>query len=386
MDGEPEDLPFATELGLAAPHAGGFAVGALAAMEEGTRAVIALVGGDGASGRIVNLGSTHGGAAPPRVAGRADELFVVVPDSDASGGTLRLGVIRDPRETPEVTWGAVVSEGWDESQAFDVIVGEKRALIVWDQWTSSKDRSVVVASSFDPDDISSVSTPEQLSGEGQNAEAPRLVERPGGSWLGYLERTPEPTDAGAPSPTEALDEGTGTVVDLGRRALVVVPLDRHGKPTNPPRRVSPDDGHVLVFDLAPAADGALELVWRDDATSPGVERGVIHLARVRPDGSVKHDVIEEESIGSGAPSLLYDPAPAARRGPTWLTVGGVTDLTQLVALLPDGKPAGRLRSEAAIGRGDVLARSAERLLVGTPLGRSVELTVVSCDPAVVEAR
>jgi len=382
-DGEARDVPFATELGRAVGYPGGFAVGALAAAREGTKAVLALVGTDGASGRVVDLGLSHGAGAPPRIAARGRELYLVVSDSDASGGTLRIGVVRDPRGAAEVTWGAELAEGWDPSQAFDVVVGPERGVVVWDRWTDAKDGSMVVASSFDLADVSSAKKPERLSLEKQDAENPRLVARPGGSWLVYVERTPdesERTDAGVLSPTAALDEGLGTVVDLGRRSLLAVPLDREGKPVGAPRRVSPQDGHVIVFDLAPATDGGLELVWRDDATSPGVEGGELQLALLRPDGSIQRSVVQGESIDSGAPSLVFDTASTASRDVTWLAMEGVSDSTQLLVLGGDGRPRGKLREEAAIGRGDVLTRYEERLLIGTPRGRSVELTAVRCQP------
>jgi hypothetical protein len=380
--GDDVALPFAVEVGGSVPYAGGFAVAALRAERGGTGAVVALIGRSGAADRLVELGRTFGDAEPPRLAARGDTLIAAVPDHDAGSKTLRLAAIRDG-----VTWGAEISQGRDESQVFDVELGAKRGVLVWDEWDKQAGQGVVRLVSFEPGNLGAATRARTLTPEGDDAEAPVLAPRPGGFWLAWISRQPPERPkqkpkhkATKPDPAANEPPADDPVVDLGRRWLRLAPLDENGALSAEPRDVTGRQTHVLVFDLAPLPDGGALLAWRDDASSPGVEAGAIHLARIGPDGALGAFVIEDEKIGAGVPSLLVDSTAPAGAAPVWLALDSVTDATRLVALGKDGRMLDVLNDEPAIGHAEPLSISGGRLLFSRPRGLAIELGSARCRP------
>jgi hypothetical protein len=378
-------LPFAVEIGGAVPHAGGFAVSALRADKAGSVALVALVARNGTRDRIVELGRTFGNAEPPRLAARGEALIAAVPDSDAGGSTLKLAAIRGT----SVTWGAELTQGRDESQVFDLELGQKRGVLVWDEWDKQAGHGVVRQISFDSGDLRTATRPRTLSPEADDAEAPQLAPRPGGLWLAWISRhapdrpnqKPKPKQKGVKPPTAPSEpSGDDPVVDLGRRWLRLAPLDENGALSAQPRDVTGRQTHVLVFDLAPLPDGGALLAWRDDSTSPGAEAGAIHLARVGADGAIDTFLIEDEKIGAGTPSLLADPAAPDGAPSLWLALDSVTDATRFVALGKQGRPIDVLADEPAVGQADPLAIFGGRLLLSRPRGLAVELSTARCQP------
>ncbi|MBN2193738.1 MAG: hypothetical protein JW751_13055 [Polyangiaceae bacterium] len=373
-----QDLPFAVEIGRAAALEKGFAIGALGARGRGTAAFVALVGEDGASGRILDLGLTHGTFEPPVVATRGSDLYLVVPDSDAGGNLLRLGVARGGEGATQVTWGPGLSEGWDDSEAFDVAVGSERGIVVWDHPDEKEDHRTIRAVDFDPADLSQVSKARAID-LGSAAEQPRIVARPGGFWLAAatLHGSASSDQAGRrPDADEELD-----VSDRERRSVAVVPLDARGVPLGKPLPVLPVARQIVVFDLAVLADGSVLAALRmDTVQSQSAEGGPVHLARVKLDGSVTPSIIEGKEVGSGAPSLFADARPGGDRSTVWLALAGVGDEGELMALAGDGRARDALAPEPALGRGEVLARRGDHLLVVNPRGRSVEVSTLRCRP------
>lgn len=380
-EAEGVDLPFSLEIGRAATLERGFAVGALGARARGTAAFVAIVGEDGASGRTLDLGLTHGTFSPPELVARGTDLFLLVPDSDAAGNVLRLGVVRAATQATQITWGASLSEGWDDSEVFDLAVGEERGLVAWDRWDRARERSVVRLVDFDPADVSQVSQERAFE---PSAESPRLALRPGGFWLAVLLRRSGPKQSEASRRVE-VDEGLGTVVDFERRALAVVPLDARGVPLGKPIQVGTESSQVTVFDLAPLPDGSVLTALRSDATDPGVEGGSVELSRIALDGSVTRYRLAGDEVDSGAPTLLADPRAPNGAAAVWLSLAGVGDDGALVALGPDGRPRDALAPEVALGRGELLARRGDRLLVAHPRGRTVAVSVLRCAPGALPA-
>jgi hypothetical protein len=397
-------LPFAVELGSGAAYAQGFVVAALKAKDGGTAALLALLGPDAGSGRVLELGQVHGGAAAPRVAAKGEVIVAVVPDGDASGQRLRLALVRDPENSPSVVWGAQIHEGRDDSSELDLAIGpEGRALVVWDEWDSKTDRGTIQAASFsvaDPSNATparSIAPPSAQGGERANkrpsvpggakrkaaqanAETPRLAERPGGFWLGFVE-------VGAVGAAQAggkrgsrdadPDEIAGSVMDLGSRRLFVAPLDANGSPIAAPVRVSPEHQHVLVYDIAALPDGSVLVAWRNDDTSPGVEGGAVHLARVASDGSVTRLPTDTADVGSGVPALVVSHGHGSEwRG--WLTVAGVADATSLAALGRDGRLREKLEGDAYVKTAEPIAAHGDVLLLARPRGLSMELGTARC--------
>lgn len=385
--GDEVALPFAVEVGAAEPHGDGFAVAALRTQAGKTGAVVALIGRDADSGKVVELGRTFGDAEAPRLASRAGKLVLAVPDNDAGGGTLRLANLRGS----DVTWGADIEQGRDESQVFDIELSESRGLLVWDEWDESAEHGVVRAVSFEPSDLGNATRPRTLSPDGDDAEAPRLARRPGGYWLAWISRQPpeRPADrpkarrqkkGAKPAPEPAEPPPDDPVVDLGRRWLRIAPLDQNGALLAEPRDVTGRQAHVLVFDLAVLPSGGAVLAWRDDPTSPGVERGAVHLARVGAGGAIEVSTLEDEAVGAGTPTIVVDVAPRPGAPSLWLALGSITDSTRLLALGPDGRPRDALAGEPAVGNAEPLAMTGGRLLLSRPRGLAVELSGVRCSP------
>lgn len=378
-DADEHDLPFSVEIGRAVALERGFAIGALGARERGVAAFVALVGGDGASGRILDLGLTHGTFEAPVVAARGADLFLVVPDSDAGGNLLRVGVARGATTATAVTWGPELSEGWDDSEAFDLGLGDERGVVAWDRWDAAKERGTIRVVDFDPADLSRAGVERALD-LGASAEAPRLVPRPGGFWLACSLREAPRTGSAARAPAAPGPDDDFDVIARERRWVAAVPLDARGVPIGKPLRVTPEAQAVVVFDLATLADGSALIAVRSDDATPGAEGGPVLLARVGLDGTVTREAIEEDGIGPGAPSLIADARASGGAGHLWLAIPGIGEESALMAIGADGRPRDALASEAALGRGEVLARRGDDLLIAVPRGRSVEVSVQRCRP------
>lgn len=381
---EDDDLaprPFAVELGSATAYGAGFAVGASRVQQGGQRALIALVPRDAGSGRLLELGAVHGTAEPPRVAGRGEQLVAVVPDSDAGGGTLRLATIRDVAGHADVVWGAEHSVGRDDSEAFDVDIGASRAVVVWDRYDKARRASGIELSTFDPA-VPSTATPARLvSGRDADAEGPRVVRRPGGFWLAWVTRTPQPRTLPRRAPAGASasppDDPPEPVQDGGPRGLVLVPLDENGSPTAAPLSVAPRDAHVVVYDLATAPGGEAWLVWRDDAGGVGVENPSATLARVGLDGTVSKSRIEDADLDVGGPTLLtLETESGGQYG--WLALDAAAEATKLGALGDNLQVLDSLAPEAWLAGATALARSGDALLVARPRGLAIELGALRC--------
>lgn len=375
--GDEVALPFAVDVGSAVGYSGGFAVSALRSQKGATSAVIALVGANGGSGRIVDLGKVFGDVDPPRLVARDGRVIVGLPGNDAGGSTLRLLSVDPSPDKPDVKWGAEFEQGHDESQVFGIDLGDKRGVMVWDEWDKSAKHSVIRATSFAIGDVSNATHAKTVSPKDDDAEAPRVVARPGGFWLAWISHSAAgKSDAGAAEP----------VVELGNRALALVPLDDNGVPTTSPTAVTSKRSHVLVFDLAPAPDGGALLAWRDDEASPGVEGRIVRLAHVKPGGSVDASIIDDEKVGAGVPSLIVDrDAPKTDKQAAWLALAGVSDATRLAALGPDGRVIDHLATEPLLRRAEPLAMQAGKILLAQPRGLAMDLSVVTCTPGSPEA-
>ncbi len=374
-------LPFAVDLGSAVATSSGFAVSALQTEDGGTGAVVALVSANADSGKLVDLGHVYGDADPPRLAAHADRLVVALPGNDASGATLRLVAIRNPAGSADVVWGREMEQGNDQSQVFDIELGDKRGVLVWDDWDKSADHGVIRASTFKADDVSNATRPRVLSPKDDDAEAPRIVRRPGGFWLAWISHHRAHAGRGAPAASSSPEPGAGSpIVELGSRWLELVPLDENGSPTASPIAVSRHDAHVLVFDVAPAPDGGALLAWRDDEAEPGAEGRIVHLGRVRPGGSVQTHILDDAKVGAGVPTLLVDEHPPAKPGPqaAWLSLAGVSDETRLAALDANGKLLDPLVTDPVLRRAEPVVLDRGRMLLAAPRGLALELSAATC--------
>ncbi len=355
-------LPFAPEIGQAVALPGWFAASAQRSAGGGTEDVIALVPDDGKPGRIVSLGRVYGDVDPAVLAARGAKLGVGVLDSDAKGTTLKLfllGVTSDaPRPLGELT-------DVEQDAGVAAAYGPRGPLFVLGRRRVGK-----------PTSLASVQVNEgaprplginELEGT-QAAESPVLALRPGGYWLAYVVERGVP-DAGAPADGDRL-------VAIGARTVLALLLDADGKPTGRPLAVSAPDAHATGFAAAAQPDGSLALAFREDDATPGVDRGDIELARVALDGSITRGRIDDEDIGTGLPSLFADEAA----GHTWLGVHSARDAVRFGTLAPSALAVQGLATDPALGRSELVAAGAGRVLEARFRGGALELGVLACKP------
>jgi hypothetical protein len=348
-----DNLPFAAEIGDGVAWADGFAVGAIYESEGSHSMSVVTLDRTGRDAKIIPLGTALGDIEPPRVVARGATLLAGVLSPGVNGRALRLAKIA----AGAVTWGATIAQKSDESQAFDVGLGEKKAIAVWDEDGPSS--GVIQASTFDAVTATDATTPRTISPPGVDAESPRLVARPGGGyWLAYIARR-----AAVESPEAGYEPDP-----VGFRWIEILPLDAQGSPTGAARAVTPRDAHVMVYDIGALADGGVLVVWRDNDTplesaAGPVMRTVVHTATVEPPSML----VASENSGS-APNLL----------PGWAAVTDAADATRLAPINPAGELAGPFGAEPDIGSGEPIAVGPEGLLVARPAGRGVKLAVLRC--------
>lgn len=366
------ELPFAVELGTALSYGKGYAVAALTNHAEGSMVAVAIVSGDAREGRLLRLGTVHGDVVPPRLAADGENLVAAIVDNDAGSQTVRVVAIQPAAKEPVFARGRVFSQGRDDSSAFDISFSAKSGLLVWDRYDKSRGHVVLEASSFRVSALADGSTPRIVSQDGDDAEMPRIVPRPGGFWLTYVAHGP-------PAPKESVDASDDelqNVVDITPRQLTILPLDASGVPSGKAQRLTDEGSHVLAYDVASDDQGVL-MAWRDDPTTLGVEAPVVHLASVKPDGSIEAESLEDEEFGAGAPVLLVERSRGKLH--PWLGVMGSDQVLRLstVAEGPTLSPPAPLAKSHRLS--EPLVRSAADLLLAKPRGRVVDLSVVRCE-------
>ena len=383
-------LPFAIEIGSEVADRDGFAVALLSSKAGSTKAIVAFLDADAKKGRSVELGKLHGDPDPPELAALDGDVVALMHDTDAGGELLRLVAFRRGPEQIDVVLGAEIAESRDESRVAHLELGPERGVVVWDEWNRTDKHGVIRSSTFARKDVSNVTRPRTLSAAADDAEAPRIAKRPGGFWAAWISGPAKAKPklgpsakpkASIPAAAPSGEPPDVALVELGQRALTIVPLDANGVPVAEPKSVTGKDSHVLGFDLEPGRDGVALLAWRDDDTAPGAEQRSVHLAPVKPDGGVDKNVLYDESVGAGVPSLLVDATPKDRDAPgVWLALDSVSDATRIGALGPSGALLDVLGSEPVIRSGDPLLIAGGRWLVAKSRGLASELFVVVCRP------
>jgi hypothetical protein len=351
--GQDNSLPFAAEVGEGVAWSDGFAVGAIHESESSHAMSLVTLDRTGHGAVVIPLGTAHGDIEPPRVAARGATLLAGVLSPGLNGRSLRLAKI----EAGVVTWGATILQKSDESQAFDLGLGEKKGIAVWDEDGPSS--GIIQASTFDAANATGATTPRTISPPGADAESPRLAARPGGGyWLAYIARR-----AGTESPEAGYE-----AEPIGYRWIEVIPLDAQGSPSGAARAVTPKDAHVMVFDMASLESGSALVVWRDNDTplesaAGPVMRTVVHAGTIDPPS-----VLPATENGVGAPSLL----------PGWVAVTDAADSTRIAPVGRTGEVTGSWTTEPDIGAGEPIAVGPEGMLVARPAGRAVKLAVLRC--------
>ena len=369
-DAADEEQPLAPPtvvLGRAARARFGYAIGVRRDAGGGAVAEVALVAASGGPGRLLALGKTRGDLDAPLVLRDGDGLAAALLEPQASGFSLRIAKVTGD----EVHWAAELPVARGESLAFDLALGEAKAVATWDEIARDGERSEVRVAVLDRASLGVVQKPTVLSGGDTDAEQPQVVPRPGGFWLAYVARRavklpPQPTDKDLRRDPQE-DQHPAELIEPSW--LELVPLDETGARSGPPRPVTPRDGHVQTFDLAADPQGGALLAWRDDDTPTGAEGGRLGMISVGMAGVGEPRVVASEDVGLGAPLLLGG----------WLAASDAEGRIRLAPLLPSGELAGELRTEAGLGPGQVLAAEPDSLLVARPTARGAEVVLVRCE-------
>lgn len=215
---------------------------------------------------------------------------------------------------------ATIPQQADESTAFDVAFSDGTSpvgIVAWDEdapLTSAATRTEAGAPDTTQRGFVKIqgldgNIPRRVaSPETSDAEAPRLLARPGGGfWLAWLARRVEEEAYAVEGPGE-------------RRAfrwVEVMALNDKGESVGPARRVTSEKGRVMSFELARTGDppsGELTVMVQDEITpnEGGGGRIVRHRVRTKSDGVTLESA---DLIDSGVGSALAELVPFAPTTP-----------------------------------------------------------------------
>ena len=304
---------------------------------------------------VVDVGPSLGDDPPPaprlRGTGAMVTSFARKPADGGAAGTRSLDVARIEKNVL-VAEGSIVQQA-DESLAYDVAwpEGEKGAgLVAWDEDAPPEvaqalgDRGVIKVQL-----LGAGTKPRIASPTNADAEAPRLLARPGGFWLAWLARRAEAAeDAGA----NGAPEGPGE--RRSYRWVELVSLDAKGEPTSAVRRVSPEKGRAASFELARfggGTDGQLVVLVQDEAAH--AEGAGERIVRYAIDGE-KTDSADllDGGVGHALADLL--PPSGANR---WLAFTDTQEHAHLILLGPALRISGANTMEPALDGTRVLGTS-----------------------------
>jgi hypothetical protein len=366
--GEPLELdPFAVELGRAAHVKDGFAIGVKrdrgeAGAPRSSYAAVALVDERVSKVAIVELARSRGDMDAPLVIGDGAGWVAAMLEPDAGGLALKL--VR--RVGDELKWGAELSQGRDESLAFDVALGDRIAAVVWDDVSDDGARASIMLATVTRDALEGGEDAERVSDDDIDADLPRVIMRPGGFWLAWIARERR---KGTPSDAQGGDDGRYAAESIDPSWIELLPLDADGKPMGAARAVTAKDGHVLAYDLEPGNDGAALLAWRDDDTPSGADGGRVTAMLMGESRADQMQVVAEGDVGAGVPDLLG----------AWIAVPDRAGAMRLAPLAADGELRAPLLREPVLGNGQLLAAHGNVMLLARPAGRAVDLLSITCD-------
>jgi len=401
------DLPFGVTVGEARAHANGYVVTAIDARQGGSHAILAFLDTEVARGSVLDLGRVYGDAEPPRVVLGDDRAFVVVADTDASGHNYRYGWVRGLEGKSKLEWLGSLNQEADDSAVFSLARNRSSITIAWDELERKAQVSHVRWVTLDATGkrigigagvggangrASSQRKGERdwrvnSTGNDVDAEAPQLVARGSGYWLAYLagESTRHKLETNAANPKTrgkaSADDGDTRVIDLGHRGIEVLPLDENGLPNGKPIRVVERTANVVTFDIEATADDGAIVAYRDAEATPGVEAQTIEVARVRPDGGVTRQRVDDERVGAGTPMVLINssPEPAGDNAPNaWIAVAGNTGETRLASLGDAGQAVLELVDAPQLVAVEPLLWRGDSLLVMRHRGRFAEFERLMC--------
>jgi hypothetical protein len=405
-----EELPFSTTLGNAIALNDRYWVTAVDYRSRESHAVIAKIESSVDRGTTIDLGRVFGDAEPPRITVYGANALFVVPDSDAGGRTLKVGRLTPSPEKDRIEWIDSVLQGIDDSPVFSIATNQVTAVIAWDELDSTNRRGIVrfraVVSSTPSTQVASTAQKSRLNTPSPSkrlkttsvpkselnvqstdididAEAPQLIPRASGFWLGYLvnehRNQPERSAANASSSKRSSDEKNEErpVVELGKRGIQLLALDSSAKALGQPIVVTAPGAHVVAFEIKGTVDGGALVAYRDATSSPGVEEDLVELAEVHPDGTIARIRLEDERVGVGAPSL-WASSKTKDEERVWLMVAGKTGEMQVMShRMGEGRLSPPMTDPLLLGA-EPLLRDGATLLVSRAKGRAVEFERLEC--------
>ncbi len=252
---------------------------------------------------VFDLGSALGDDPPPSPRVQNTKMFVAAFTHATTGArtaakTRILEVLRLEADA-FISEGTVVQQA-DESFAYDVAwpyTGAGKPIVAWDEDAPvrpnafASDRGVVKVQGLGTGALSRVLSPETT-----DAEAPRLLARPGGYWLAWLARRPE---AGEDGGSSHLAEAPGE--NRAHGWVEVVALDANGEASSPVRRVSPERGHAVSFDLVSATP--LVVLVQDEAAHAEGEGGRVYRYALESDKMAGGDWLDG-GVGHGLAEVV----------------------------------------------------------------------------------
>jgi hypothetical protein len=300
--------------------------------------------------KVVNVGPALGDDPPPSPRYASDSAHVAFfarSAADAGSGVRELRVARLDDDALGKIEGTSVQQA-DESMAFDVAWGESGGLVTWDEDAPPRLDASVRRDTYAPEgrgfvkvqalgaDARRVASPES-----SDAESPALIARPGGYWLAWLARRAEDDGYEVESPGEK----------RAFRWVEVVPLDAKGDPAGPVRRVSPEKGRAMAFELARSVSDLVVLVQDEAAASEG--------AGARISRYVVGDRIESTDVASGVGGAVAELVQAvATSTPTpWLAWSDTAEHAHVTPLGVGLVAAGPSTLEPSLDGARVLAAS-----------------------------
>ena len=368
------ELPFATEPGMAlAARAGFFATG-LKHEPRGAVALLGRIGAEDAPTQLVELAHVRGDVLPPRLAGDAGDLWVVLQDGTGPGRELRVARLDAAASSAPPSWRQGPSQPNAESSAFDIAAGSSGALLVYEDWSVTGNHGRILAAPL----VREAGGQGRIEGKpvtiaGSDAEAPRVSARRGGYWLAWLVNAPA---AGSGRPAEPGGEASESTAPeaYGTRWLSVARLDAAGALSGQVIRLTGKHERVVGYDLTTSPSGAAWLSWRQDAPTPGASGGRVFVAEVAEDGGRDSAVVRDADVGSGEPTWLYAGDDPAR----WLTFPDARDRTLLMRVTSWQRVEAPLRLGPDLDRASALAASGQEVLFALPRGKALELFSARC--------
>jgi hypothetical protein len=357
-----EDL----EIGDAVVTPSGLAVGVVHRTAAGRVAAVALLPSDARSVRVRDLGPTLGDAPPPRVAVRGSSVLAV-----AYGLSKRSGVRAIDVYTVSASGDVAQTGSIDETPDDSLVVDVSPDRVVWDEATHdvarATPRGVIRTAEISAD--GRPAAPHDASTDASDADTPRIVASPGGTFVFWIARRPEAATA--------LDGSAPGEVTGEARGFAWVEAVRGSGPV---RRLTSANGHVSAYDVALlAGSGAgdagarsVVLVARDDGESAESASGSLLKVRVGDDTQDPPVAFPIDDLGRGAPDVVEGDAP-------WLSWTGAREEARLLPLDGTATPTAPASAEPGLDDGRALVSlPAFRLLVATPGDPVAQIRMLAC--------